>query len=78
MIPVINPLTDEERAIEMLEQARNVIERHYYLLRDEVLTSDQLFEMRIDLQDMTDTVGLACRHIERLQRAVELTEPQLD
>ena len=69
---------DESTAIDMLEQARNVVERHFYELRDEELNSDQLFEMRIALQDACDTIMLATRHIERLQRAVEATEPQLN
>jgi hypothetical protein len=69
---------DESTAIDMLEQARNVVERHFYELRDEELNSDQLFEMRIALQDACDTIMLATRHIERMQRAVEATEPQLD
>lgn len=69
---------DESTAIDMLEQARNVVERHFYELRDEELDSTQLFEMRIALQDACDTIMLATRHIERMQRAVEATEPQLD
>ena len=74
MTPVINPLSDTDRAVEMLEEARNVVERHFYNLRDEVLDSDQLFEMRIALQDACDTIMLATRHIERVQRSVEATE----
>jgi hypothetical protein len=78
MTPVINPQTTEEIAIEMLEEARNVVERHFYELRDEVLDSDQLFTMRIALQDACDTIMLATRHIEKLQREVEATEPSQD
>jgi hypothetical protein len=78
MTPVINPQTTEEIAIEMLEEARNVVERHFYELRDEVLDSDQLFTMRIALQDACDTIMLATRHIEKLQREVEATEPKQD
>ena len=74
MTPVINPLSDTDRAVEMLEEARNTVERHFYNLRDEVLDSDQLFEMRIALQDACDTIRLATRHIERVQRSVEATE----
>ena len=78
MTPVINPQTTEEIAIEMLEEARNVVERHFYELRDEVLDSDQLFTMRIALQDACDTILLATRHIQKLQREVEATEPKQD
>jgi hypothetical protein len=74
MTPVINPMTDTDRATELLEQARNVVERHFYELRDEELDSTQLFEMRIALQDACDTIALATRHIERVQRSVEATE----
>lgn len=73
-MPNINTLSNEDRATEMLEEARNVVEKYFYLLRDEVLDSDQLFEMRIALQDATDTISIACRHIEAVQREVEATE----
>jgi hypothetical protein len=73
-MPNINTLTNEDRATELLEEARNTLEKYFYLLRDEALDSDQLFEMRIALQDATDTIGLACRHIEQVQREVEATE----
>lgn len=74
MSVITNPLSDTDRATEMLEEARNTVERHFYALRDEVLDSDQLFEMRIALQDACDTIMLATRHIERVQRSVEATE----
>jgi hypothetical protein len=70
----INIVSNEDRATEMLAEARNTVEKYFYLLRDEVLDSDQLFEMRIALQDATDTISLACRHIEQVQREVEATE----
>ena len=73
-MPNINTLSNEDRATEMLEEARNVVEKYFYLLRDEILTSDELFEMRIALQDATDTISIACRHIEQYQREVEATE----
>jgi hypothetical protein len=74
MTPVINPLSDTDRAVEMLEEARNVVERHFYELRDEELDSDALFVMRIALQDACDTIMLATRHIERVQRSQEAAE----
>lgn len=70
----INIVSNEDRATEMLAEARNTVEKYFYMLRDEVLDSDQLFEMRIALQDATDTISLACRHIEQVQREVEATE----
>lgn len=70
----VNLLTNADRATEMLEEARGVVETYFYRLRDEILTSDELFEMRIALQDATDTIGAACRHIEQYQREVEATE----
>jgi hypothetical protein len=69
---------DEARALEMLEEVRNIVESKFYLLRDEVLDSDALFSMRIALRDACDTLMIATRHIERVQRAVEATEPQVD
>ena len=70
----VNILTTADRATELLEEARGVVESYFYRLRDEELTSLELFEMRIALQDATDTIGEACRHIEQLQRTVEATE----
>jgi predicted Zn-dependent protease len=72
----MNP--NETLAIEFLEQAFNVIESNFRQLRDENLNSLQLFEMRIALQDACDTIMLATRHIECVQREVELTEPEQD
>jgi hypothetical protein len=69
---------DEAQALEMLEEVRNIVESKFYLLRDEVLDSDALFSMRIALRDACDTLMIATRHIERVQRAVEATEPQVD
>ena len=72
----VNLLTNADSATNLLENARGVVESYFYRLRDEVLTSDELFEMRIALQDATDTIALACRHIEQYQREVEATEAQ--
>jgi hypothetical protein len=69
---------DEAQALAMLEEVRNIVESKFYLLRDEVLDSDALFSMRITLRDACDTLMIATRHIERVQRAVEATEPQVD
>lgn len=63
-----------DTATHLLEQALAVVESSFYNLRDEVLTAEQLFDMRIRLQDTADTIAVACRYIEQLQRAVE-TEP---
>jgi len=76
MSDIINPVSDEDRALEMLEEVRNIVESKFYLLRDEELNSDQLFNMRIALRDACDTLMIATRHIERVQRAVEATEPE--
>jgi len=67
-------LEDENRAVEELEHARDVVERHFYQLRDEALNSDQLWKMRVDLQDACDNIMLATRHIERMQRYIASTE----
>jgi hypothetical protein len=65
----------EQSAIDLLEQARNVIEGHFYTLRDEAdLTGDQLFEMRIALEDICSDIRQAARHIERLES--QATVPQ--
>ena len=74
MTTLQNIMTDTDRATEILEQARNTVERHFLALRDEELNSDQLFEMRIALRDACDTIMLATRHIERVQRSVESRE----
>ena len=74
MTPVINPLSDTDRATELLAEALSVVQRNYRLIADEELDSTQLFEMRIALQDACDTILLATRHIERVQRTVEAAE----
>ena len=61
-------------ATHLLEQATAVVEGSFYQLRDEVLTAEQLFDIRIRLGDMADVLEEACKHIEHMQRAVE-TEP---
>jgi hypothetical protein len=58
-------------ATAVLEQVLAVVEGSFYNLRDDVLNADQLFEMRIRLQDAADEIAEACRHIELVQRAVE-------
>jgi len=67
-------LEDENRAVEELEHARNVVERHFYQLRDEALNSQQLWKMRVDLRDACDTIMQATRLIERMQRYIATTE----
>lgn len=74
----VNVLNDEDKATELLEEARDVVESAFYNMRDEVLDASKLFEMRIALQDACDTIMLATRHIERVQRRVEASEPQMD
>ena len=64
----------EKRALEELERVRYVAEHHFYQLRDEALNSDQLWKMRIELQDTCDSIMMATRHIEGLQRSVEAIE----
>jgi len=63
--------TQANYATQVLEQALAVVEGSFYSLRDEVLTAEQLFDMRIRLQDTTDAIREACRYIERAQRLVE-------
>lgn len=67
-------ITNAEVATDMLEHIRDKVEGYFYNLRDEELTSDDLFEMRISLQDMADDIAIACKHIEQYQREVEATE----
>ena len=76
MSVITNPVSDEDRALEMLEEVRNIVESKFYMLRDDVLDSDALFSMRIALRDACDTLMIATRHIERVQREVEATEPE--
>ena len=71
---VANPELTEEKAVELLADAHAVVESNLRRLRDEVLNSDELFEMRIALQDATDTISQATRYIEVLQRHAEVTE----
>ncbi len=56
----------------LLEQATAVVEGSFYQLRDEVLTADQLFDMRIRLGDIADAINEACRYIEQVQQAADL------
>jgi hypothetical protein len=58
-------------ATAVLEQVLAVVEGSFYNLRDDVLNADQLFEMRIRLQDSADAIAEACQYIARLQQAVE-------
>jgi hypothetical protein len=67
-------LDDENCAVEKLWHAREVVERHWYELDNEALSSHQLFKMRIELRDACDTIMLATRHIERMQRYIAETE----
>lgn len=60
-----------DNATHLLEQALAVVEGSFYQLRDEELNADQLFEMRIRLQDAGDAIGVACRYIEQLQRTID-------
>ena len=60
-----------DNATHLLEQAFAVVEGSFYNLRDEALNAEQLFDMRIRLQDATDTINEACRYIEQLQRRAE-------
>ena len=55
----------------ILEQVLAVVEGSFYNLRDDVLNAEQLFEMRIRLQDSADAIAEACQYIARLQQAVE-------
>lgn len=71
---VANPEQTEQEAVALLAEAHAVVESNLRRLQDEVLNSDQLFEMRIALQDATDTISIATRYIEILQRHAEVTE----
>jgi hypothetical protein len=68
---VADPEQTEQQAVELLAEAHAVVESSLRRLRDEILTADQLFEMRIALRDATDTIGIATRYIEVLQRHAE-------
>ena len=74
MSVITNPVSDMDQATSMMEEARRVVESSYLQLLHEELDSDALFSMRIALQDACDTIGLATRHIERVQRTVEAAE----
>lgn len=67
---------DLDQATDLLEEARDVVESAFYRVRDEELDADQLFEIRIALQDACDTIMLSTRHIERAQRAIEPGEAE--
>ena len=71
---VANPEQTEQEAVALLDEAYGVVESSFRRLRDEVLDSDELFEMRIALRDATDTISMATRYIEILQRHAEVTE----
>ena len=71
---VANPEQTKHEAVVLLVEAYGVVESNLRRLRDEVLNSDELFEMRIALQDATDTISMATRYIEVLQRHAEVTE----
>ena len=71
---VANPEQTEQEAVALLADAHAVVESNLRRLQDEVLNSDELFEMRIALQDATDTISMATRYIEILQRHAEVTE----
>lgn len=59
-----------EHALELVTQAGQVlIEAGMQLNRE--LTSDELFELRIELQDACDTIRAAGRMIEQLQRELD-------
>ena len=70
---------DQQEAIKFLEQGLLVVQTHLEELRQPwQQTGLALFTARIELQDAGDTIRLATRHMERCQRAVELTEPDQD
>jgi hypothetical protein len=71
---VANPEQTEQEAVALLDEAYGVVESSFRRLRDEVLNSDELFEMRIALQDATGTIRMATINIEILQRHAEVTE----
>jgi hypothetical protein len=71
---VANPEQTEQEAVALLADAHSVVESNFRRLQDEVLNSDELFEMRIALRDAMDTISMATRYIEILQRHAEVTE----
>ena len=74
-----NTKQDRQEAIRLLEQALLVVQTHLTMLRSTPEPASLLlFTARIELQDAGDTIRLATRHMERCQRAVELTEPDQD
>ena len=60
-----------DNATHLLEQVLAVVEGSFYKLRDEILNADQLFDMRVRLQDAGDAIAVACRDIEALQRQLD-------
>ena len=67
----MNTTQNTDYATQVLEQALAVVECSFYSLRDEVLTAEQLFDMRVRLQDTADAIQVACKYIEQAQRLVE-------
>lgn len=65
-----------DNATLLLEQALAVVEGSFYRLRDEVLTADELHDMRIRLDDATDAIGVACRYIDQLQYSIDTESAQ--
>jgi hypothetical protein len=64
----------EIQALMLLEQVRNVIESNFYQMRDDVLDSDRLQDMRTELRDACDTLMQAVRHIDQLQQQMPVEE----
>lgn len=61
-------------ALDLLEQVRNQVESNFYLLRDDLLTSDQLSDMRLELRDTCDILMQVTRQVEQLERQAQDTE----
>jgi hypothetical protein len=68
-----NTILNQDLALDLLEQVRNQVESKFYLLRDDILDSDQLSDIRHELRDACDILMEVTRLVERLEREVENT-----
>ena len=63
-----------EVACNTVEELRNKFESAFHRLDSEDLTSLELFELRIELQDAGDTIGELVQHLQNMQALKEREE----
>lgn len=63
-----------ERACVTVEQLRNKFESAFNRLDSEDLTSSELSELRIELEDAGDTIGELVGHLQNMQALKEREE----